>query len=118
MDTSIYTILVTIGIASFLGSCALCGGLGLYIGRSTALSRIKQNYRLIPKSLWAAEEHGLVLNVTRKKIVLSAGDERPQAVTVSYSDHSVVLKTTSVAPTESTLGPPSDGSFEEELVTG
>lgn len=59
MNDVLYTVFVTIGIASFIGSIALSAGIAFVLGRNAERGHIRTHYRLVSKTVWALGEHGV-----------------------------------------------------------
>lgn len=107
MNDVMTTVFVTIGIASFIGVVAMSAGIAFVFGRNIERGNIRAHYRLVSKTVWALGEQGMVLNLTKKKLVVPPGEIPPEQVTIVFPDHSVVLApaATVIADTEDT---PSD----------
>lgn len=103
MDDAVATVLVAAGVSSTIGVVCAAFVFGWIFGRSSERARTRQNYRLVSKLLWPIEDQGLMVNITKKKIILSNGEDRPLSVSIVYDDHTVVLKAASVAQPEQLL---------------
>ena len=91
------SVMITVGVLSFIGTISASAAAGWYLGKTSERQRIRTNYRLVNKAVWGLGEHGMLVNVSQKRLIVLPDDTHPESVTIVFKDSTLVLKPSSVA---------------------